>query len=86
MSEHDIVKRLQAIEQRNIKVELDKAWEVSWTRRILIMALTYLVIAMYLTVVIRTERPLLDALVPVTGYLLSTLVLRFVRKCWEKQR
>ena len=33
--------RLKAIEIRNKKVEDDKAWETSWVRRIVIMALTY---------------------------------------------
>ena len=39
----DIESRLSAIEERNKKVERDKAWEVSWTRRVSIMALTYVV-------------------------------------------
>ena len=32
----DIEKRLEVIVQRNKRVELDKAWETSWLRKILI--------------------------------------------------
>ena len=33
--------RIEKIEERNKRVELDKAWETSWVRRIGIMILTY---------------------------------------------
>ena len=36
--ENEIVK----IKERNKKVELDKAWETSWTRKICIGILTYI--------------------------------------------
>ena len=38
-----------AIKQRNARVEAEKAWETSWTRRIIIALLTYCVIGAYLT-------------------------------------
>lgn len=37
---NDLEKRVEAIEERNKRVETDKAWETSWTRRICIMVLT----------------------------------------------
>lgn len=37
----DFEYRLQAIEQRNFRVETDKAWETSLTRRLSIVLLTY---------------------------------------------
>ena len=40
--------RVSKIEERNSKVEMDKAWEGSWTRKILIAIFTYLSIALYL--------------------------------------
>ncbi len=40
-------KRIEAIEKRNKKVETDKAWETSMTRKICIMVLTYIVVIMY---------------------------------------
>jgi hypothetical protein len=35
--------RIRKIEERNQKVEADKAWEMSWARRILLTIFTYLV-------------------------------------------
>ena len=79
----DIEKRLEAIEKRNLRVEQDKAWETSWTRRISITVFTYIIVAMYLLVV-GNDRPFINALVPAVGYFLSTLVLKSVRNFWQK--
>ncbi len=81
----DIEKRVKAIEDRNKKVELDKAWETSWTRRICIAGLTYVVAVTYLSF-INNDNPRLNSLVPVGGYLLSTLVVKNIRKVWEKYK
>lgn len=35
----NIETEIQKIQERNQKVEKDKAWEISWTRRILISVL-----------------------------------------------
>ena len=43
----EIEKRIEKIEERNKRVELDKAWETSWTRKICIMILTYLIVISY---------------------------------------
>jgi len=79
----DIENRLEAIEKRNLRVEQDKAWETSWTRRISITVFTYIIVAMYLLVV-GNDRPFINALVPAVGYFLSTLVLKSVRNFWQK--
>jgi len=76
-------KRLEAIEKRNLRVEQDKAWETSWTRRISITVSTYIIVVMYLLVV-GNDRPFINALVPAVGYFLSTLVLKSVRNFWQK--
>ncbi len=39
----NIEKELELIKKRNHSVELDKAWEKSWTRRIFIAGLTYII-------------------------------------------
>lgn len=80
-----IEKRLSAIEARNRKVEIDKAWETSWTRKISITILTYLVISAYLTI-IHKDKPLINAAVPAMGYFLSTLVLRRVKDIWQNNK
>jgi len=79
----DLEKRVAAIEERNKKVELDKAWETSWTRRISISVFSYVVIAGYL-VTINNDKPFVNAAVPAVGYLLSTLVLKSIRNIWQK--
>ena len=77
-------KRLAIIEARNKKVEADKAWETSWTRRISIMVLTYIVVATYLAFVVHID-PWINALVPVIGFLLSTLTIEFIKKRWTSR-
>ncbi len=72
---------LLEIKKRNQRVELDKAWETSLTRRITIAFLTYVVASGWL-IMIENEEPFLNALVPVAGYVLSTLSLPFVKELW----
>ncbi len=69
------------IHSRNSRVEADKAWETSWTRRLLIAVTTY-VLASLLLVWISAPQPFLAALVPTLGYVLSTLTLRFAKQRW----
>lgn len=77
-----IEERLARIETRNQRVEGDKAWETSWTRRISIMVLTYLVVSAYLYFVVHID-PWINALVPVIGFLLSTLTMSLLKKWWQ---
>lgn len=81
----DLGKRVEAIEKRNKKVEADKAWETSWTRRICIMILAYIVVITYSYVIRKSDNIFLSSLVPVIGFTLSTMSLNLVRKIWEKQ-
>jgi len=80
---NSLEQRVVAVEARNKKVEQDKAWETSWTRRLSIAVFTYAVIVMYLFV-INNDSPFINGAVPATGFLLSTLVLRGVRDVWQK--
>jgi len=81
----DLERRVEIIEERNHKVEADKAWENSWTRRISIMVLTYLVIAAYLQFVVHVN-PWINALVPVFGFFLSTLTISLLKNFWLSRR
>ena len=74
--------RLAAIEARNRRVEADKAWETSLTRRGTIILITY-VVAMLTFAVIGTETPYIMAVIPTLGYLLSTLALPRLRRQWQ---
>lgn len=76
---------IKKIKERNKKVEMDKAWEISWTRRIFIMILTYIVVVIYSYVIKENSSIFLSSLVPVIGFALSTLSLKVVRNIWEKK-
>lgn len=80
----NIEQEIKNIQARNKRVEKDKAWETSWTRRICIMILTYIVVIAYSYIIKKYDNILLSSLVPVIGFTLSTLSLRLVRKVWEK--
>ncbi|HAT73794.1 MAG: hypothetical protein US30_C0004G0107 [Candidatus Moranbacteria bacterium GW2011_GWF2_36_839] len=80
----NIEKEIEIIKDRNKKVENDKAWETSWTRRISVASMTY-VIALFWLIIINESIPFLKACVPTGGYLLSTLSLSFVKKRWENK-
>ncbi len=69
------------IKERNKRVELDKAWELSLTRRLLITILIYFVVVVFL-IMIQVPHPWISAIVPAIGYFLSTLSLKFVKKIW----
>lgn len=75
--------RIEKIEWRNDKVELDKAWETSWARKALLVTFTYLAIALYLKFIVGID-PWINAIVPSVGFLLSTLTLPYLKKLWSK--
>ena len=79
----DLEKEIKKIQERNKRVELDKAWETSWTRKICIMILSYIVVIIYSYVIRKYDNIFLSSLVPVIGFTLSTLSLKLVRKIWE---
>ena len=78
-------KEIESIKKRNKKVELDKKWETSWTRKICIMVLTYIVVVIYSYLISKISNIWLSTLVPVIGFTLSTLSLRKIREIWEKK-
>ncbi len=74
-------KEIDLIRQRNEKVELNKKWETSLTRRFLLILFTYLAIGFYLSA-IKILNPWLNAIVPAVGFMLSTLTLPFFKRIW----
>ena len=80
----DVENEIEEIKTRNARVELDKKWETSGTRKICICILTYIVVIVYSYIVRNYDNIFLSSLVPVIGFTLSTLSLKFVRKMWEK--
>jgi hypothetical protein len=77
-------RQIQQILERNKRVELDKAWEISITRRAIVAAITYLVVSIFL-IVIGVPRPWLNALVPTAGFILSTITMPFFKRLWAKK-
>ena len=82
----NIEKEIEDIKMRNKRVELDKSWETSLTRKICIMILTYIVVVTYSYLIRENNNIYLSSLVPVIGFTLSTLSLKFIRKIWEKNK
>lgn len=78
-------KEINDIKERNKRVELDKAWETSWTRKICICILTYIIVVIYSYLIRIYDNILLSSLVPVIGFTLSTLSLKFIRKICERK-
>ena len=85
MDNEKIVNEIKNIKARNARVELDKKWETSWTRRLFICAMTYIVVVIYCLTIEKVSNIFLSSLVPVIGFTLSTLSLGFIRKIWEKR-
>ncbi len=75
--------RIIKIENRNKKVEINKAWEISWTRKLFIIITTYFIMFLFMSV-IKTENAHINALVPTIGFFLSTLALPLIKNFWIK--
>ena len=84
MSNEELEKEILEIKERNKRVELDKRWETSWTRKICIYILTYIVVIIYSNMINKFTNVALSSLVPVIGFILSTLSLKLIRSVWEK--
>lgn len=76
--------KIEAINERNKKVEADKAWERSSFRTISICAITF-IIASLVMYFIGVQKYLLNALIPTLGYFLSTQSLPFIKRWWIKK-
>lgn len=77
----DIESEIKTIKERNVRVEQDKAWEVSLTRKTTISILTYIIAVIWLLLINETDI-FLKAVVPVFGYILSTLSLSIIKNIW----
>ena len=79
----NLEERIAKIEARNHKVEADKAWELSYSRRIILFTLTYIGTGIALQI-LRLPDPWINAFIASIGFLLSTLVLPWFRNFWIK--
>ncbi len=76
---------LQAIVDRNKRVEAEKAWEVSFTRRAFLAVLTYVTAALLLSL-LGQERVLLLSFIPAISYVFSTLTLPWMKRFWMRSQ
>ena len=79
----NIEQHIERLEERNARVELDKAWETSSARRFLLAVFTYAAIGLYLWA-IRVPKAWISAIVPTVGFMISTLTMPFCKKLWLK--
>lgn len=82
MTTRDEIKRIR---EWNRKVELDKAWETNWTRRLFIALLTYSVIVIFFYSA-GLPKPWIHSIVPAVAFLLSTLMLPVLKRLWSRSR
>ena len=81
----DSKKEIENIKERNRRVELDKAWETSLTRRFILIFLTYLVIVVFFYSA-RLPNPWVNSIVPALAFFISTLTLPFFKNLWLKEK
>lgn len=74
---------IEIIKNRNKKVESDKAWETSLSRKVLIAILTYFVIVLFFFIA-DLANPFINAIVPTMGFVLSTLSIPVIKQFWIK--
>lgn len=77
----DLEKIISLIEERNKRVESNKAWETCLLRKVLIIVMTYIFAILYLTIA-DTTNPYLGAVVPCVGFYLSTQSINLIKKWW----
>ncbi len=80
----DLKREIEKIKERNTRVEEDKAWETSWTRKVFIIVSTYIVVVIFM-MIMQEDKPFLKALVPVVGYIVSSVSYDAVRAWWLKR-
>lgn len=85
MTNEQIAKEIEEIKKRNKRVELDKKWETSLTRKIAICVLTYLVVILFTIFINKEGNIFLNSAVPVIGFFLSTLSLELIKKIWKEK-
>jgi len=76
---------IETIKTRNKRVEADKAWETSMSRKVIVAVLTYLVIVLFFYSA-GLPNPFINAIVPTLGFILSTLSLPILKEIWLKKR
>ena len=80
-----IKKDIEEIKERNARVGMDKAWETSLFRKVLIVVLTYIVVVLFFFFA-GLPKPFLNAFIPTIAFILSTLSISYFKKLWIKNK
>lgn len=81
----ELEQKINIIKQRNKRVELDKKWETSGTRKICICILTYIVVVVYSYIVRNYDNIFLSSLVPVIRIHIIYFVIKIYKKGMGKK-
>lgn len=76
---------IDEIEKRNKRVELDKAWETSTARKIIIAGLTYLTIVIVM-ISFKVADPWINAILATIGFFLSSSTLPIFKSMWLERQ
>lgn len=74
--------QLIEIHQRNAQRDVDKMFESSKIRILVIMVITYITVYLYLKYTLNVDKPELNAIVPTIGFNMSTWSLSWVKAAW----
>ena len=80
----ELINEINKIKERNARVEQDKAWETSLTRKLFVLFLTYLVVVLFFFTT-KLPHPFVNSLVPTIGFFLSTITIPWVKTIWIKR-
>lgn len=80
METKELQEEVVSIKNRNERVELDKRWETSGTRRICICVLTYIVVVIYSYIIKVYDNIFLSSLVPVIRIYIINIVIKNNKK------
>jgi len=76
---------IDRIKSRNQRIEADKAWETSFTRRMFISMSTYVLMVIFMAV-LQVDKPFVSAVIPAVAYLISTVSLGMLKSWWLRKQ
>ena len=80
MNLEELEQEIETIKERNKRVELDKKWETSTTRKVCICILTYIVVVIYSYIVRNYDTIFLSSLVPVIRIYFIYIIIKICKK------
>ena len=76
-------RELSIVKKRNARVETDKAWETSATRKVVLALITYFLTSLVFWL-IGVERFWRNAAIPAVAFYISTLTLPAIKAVWQR--